>query len=120
MEKSDHDLSSNRNPLARQLDFSAAAAAVETKMMDSSSQEGSEKNQSRSVIDSKGDQRDEDLASQEPSGTDESGVKSVEQPPRSPVRSPQPSATEDVTPPPQRPPVHRFSHHPSGKCRVKR
>lgn len=117
MEKSDHDLSSNRNPLARQLDFSAPAAAVETKMMDSSSQ-GSEL---RSVIDSqssRGDQRDEDLSCQPP-GTDELGVKSVEQPPRSPVRSSQPPATEDVTPPPQRPPVHRFSHPPLGKSRVR-
>ncbi|KAF8090997.1 hypothetical protein N665_0458s0002 [Sinapis alba] len=120
MEKSDHDLSSNRNPLARQLDFSvpaATAASVETKMT-----EESEKKQSRSVLDSqssRGDQRDEDLSSQ-PSGTEDEqrrlGVKSLEEPPRSPVRSSQPSGTEDVTAL-QKPPLHR-SVHPLGKCRV--
>ncbi|KAG2243568.1 hypothetical protein Bca4012_014835 [Brassica carinata] len=122
MEKSDHDLSSNRNSLARQLDFSvpSAAEAVETKTMDSS--QGSEKKQSQPLLDSKSsleDQRDEDLPSSQPQAPEEqhrSGVKSPEQPPRSPVRSSQPSATEDVTPL-QKPPINRFSHS-LGKCRV--
>ncbi|CAF2014274.1 unnamed protein product, partial [Brassica napus] len=113
MEKSDHDLSSHQNPLAHQLDFSvpaaAAAAAVETKMIDSSQE--TEKKLSQSPLE---DQRDEDLPSQ-PSGTEEQhrlGVKSLEEP----VRSWQPSATEDATTT-QKPPMHRLGH-PLGKCRV--
>ncbi|KAF3596213.1 hypothetical protein DY000_02026022 [Brassica cretica] len=110
MEKSDHDLSSHQNPLARQLDFSVPAAAVETKTIDSSRE--SEKKQSQSLLldseSSREDQRDEELPSQ-PSGTEEQhrlGVKSLEQP----------SATEDVTPPPQKPPLHRLGL-PLGKRR---
>ncbi|KAJ0248544.1 AB hydrolase-1 domain-containing protein [Hirschfeldia incana] len=119
MEKSDHDLSSNGNPLARQLDFSVPtpppAAAVETKTMDSSQE--SEKNQSQSLLDSKPslrDQRDEDLPSQ-PQAPEEHHRLEVK-PPRSPVRSWQPSTTVDITPQ-QRTPIHRLSH-PLGKCRV--
>uniref|UniRef100_A0A0D3DCS3 CRC domain-containing protein n=2 Tax=Brassica oleracea var. oleracea TaxID=109376 RepID=A0A0D3DCS3_BRAOL len=111
MEKSDHDLSSHQNPLARQLDFSVPTAAVETKTIDSSRE--SEKKQSQSLLldseSSREDQRDEELPSQ-PSGTEEQhrlGVKSLEQP----------SATEDVTPPPQKPPLPRLGL-PLGKCRV--
>ncbi|CAH8313816.1 unnamed protein product [Eruca vesicaria subsp. sativa] len=117
MENSDHDLSSNRNSLARQLDFSVPAAAaedVETKMMDET-----EKKQSQSLLDSESsreDQRDEDLPSQPQASEEQGVVKSLNQPPRSPVRSWQLSVTEDVTPP-QRPPVHRFGH-PLGTCRV--
>ncbi|CAF2089105.1 unnamed protein product, partial [Brassica napus] len=111
MEKSDHDLSSNQNPLARQLDFSVPAAAAETKMIDSSQE--TEKKQSQSLLlDSQSyleDQRDEEL-SESSQPTEEQhrlGVKSLEEP----------SATEDVTPPPQKPPIHRFGH-PLEKCRV--
>ncbi|KAF8095693.1 hypothetical protein N665_0326s0035 [Sinapis alba] len=60
MEKSDHDLDSIRNHLARQSDSSVPAAAVEAKM-DSSNE--SEMKQSHPVIDSQ-DRREEELPSQ--------------------------------------------------------
>lgn len=112
MEKSDHDLSSNQNPLARQLDFSVPAAAAETKMIDSS-QETEKKLSQSLLLDSQSyleDQRDEEL-SESSQPTEEQhrlGAKSLEEP----------SATEDVTPPPQKPPIHRFGH-PLEKCRVR-
>ncbi|CAA7025940.1 unnamed protein product [Microthlaspi erraticum] len=131
MEKLDQDSGSNQNLLPRQLDFSPPAAAVEeTKKMDSFHE--TEKKQSHSVLDSQSsreDQKSEQPLPQPqplPSVPDTEaeqlrlGVKSLKPPPSSPVKSPQQSATE-VTPP-QKPPLHRFSHqvqkNPLVKCRV--